>query len=115
MIITSPLFEAYLDCKTKCWLRAKAERGAGNAYADWARLKGESYYEDGCKHLVAMFPENARVIAPHISMKTKTLTWRVATDVRLQTNRLESCLQAIETVPSEGRASSLQFIPYRFQ
>ena len=115
MIITSPLFEAYLDCKTKCWLRAQAERGAGNAYADWARLKGESYYEDGCKHLVAMFPENGRAIAPHISMKTKNLTWRVATDVRLQTNRLESRLQAVETVPSEGRAKPPQFIPYRFQ
>ena len=90
MIITSPLFEAYLDCKTKCWLRAQAKRGAGNAYADWVRLKGESYYEEACKHLVAMFPENARAIAPHISMKTKNLVWRVATDVRLQTNRLES-------------------------
>jgi len=30
MIVTSPLFEAYLECKTKCWLRARAEPGTGN-------------------------------------------------------------------------------------
>ena len=35
--------------------------------------------------------------------------------MRLQTNDLESRLQAIEKVPSEGRAKPLQFIPYRFQ
>jgi predicted RecB family nuclease len=115
MIITSSLFEAYLDCKTKCWLRAQAERGAGNAYADWARLKGESYYEEGCKHLVAMFPENGRAIAPLVSMNAKDLTGRVATDVRLQANGLESRLQAVEKLPSEGRAKPARFIPYRFQ
>ena len=33
----------------------------------------------------------------------------------LQTSGLESRLQAIEKVPSEGRAKPVQFIPYRFQ
>ena len=115
MIISSPLFEAYLDCDTKCWLRAHAERGVGNTYAEWARVKSESYYEDGRKHLLAMFPENSRAIAPPISMNAKNLTWRVATHVRFQTNCLESRLQAVEKMPSEGRAKPPQFIPYRFQ
>jgi predicted RecB family nuclease len=115
MIISSPLFEAYLECDTKCWLRAHAERGTGNTYAEWARLKSESYYEDGRKHLLAMFPENGRAIAPLISMNAKDLKWRVATDVRLQTNGLESRLQAVEKMPSEGRAKPAQFISYRFQ
>ena len=115
MIISSPLFEAYLECDTKCWLRAHSERGTGNTYAEWARLKSESYYEDGRKHLLAMFPENGRAIAPLISMNAKDQTWRVATDVRLQTNGLELRLQAVEKMPSEGRAKPARFIPYRFQ
>ena len=36
MIVSAPLFEAYLECSTKCWLRARAEPSAGNAYAEWA-------------------------------------------------------------------------------
>ena len=59
MIISSPLFEAYLECDTKCWLRAHAERSTGNTYAEWARLKSESYCEDGRKHLLAMFLKTA--------------------------------------------------------
>jgi predicted RecB family nuclease len=115
MIISSPLFEAYLECDTKCWLRAHAERSTGNTYAEWARLQSASYCEDGREHLLATFPENSRAIAPLISKNVKDLTWRVATDVRLQTNYLESRLQALEKMPSKGRAKPPQFVPYRFQ
>jgi len=115
MIITSSLFEAYLECDTKCWLRAHAEPGKGNEYAEWARLKSEAYREDGRRRWLATFPENGRAIAPLVSVHAKDLTWRVATDMRLQANGLESRLQAVEKMPSEGRAKPAQFIPYRFQ
>jgi predicted RecB family nuclease len=115
MIVSSPLFEAYLECHTKCWLSARAEPGTGNIYAEWLRLKNESYYEDGRKRLLAMFPVNARAISPPLSKHAKDALWRVATDVHLQTNSLKSSLQAIEQMPSEGRNKSRQLIPYRFQ
>ena len=115
MIVSSSLFEAYLECDTKCWLRARAEPGTGNVYAEWVRLKNETYCEDGRKRLLAMFPENGRAIAPPLSRHAKDSMWRVATDLRLQTNRLASSLQGIEKMPSERRNKPLQFIPYRFQ
>ena len=95
--------------------RAHAEPGKGNEYAEWARLKSEAYREDGRRRWLATFPENGRAVAPLISVHAKDLTWRVATDVRLQANGLESRLQAVEKMPSEGRAKPAQFIPYRFQ
>src|SRR5262245_44148487 len=115
MIVSSQLFEAYLECDTKCWLRARAEPSTGNTYAEWARLKNKTYCEDGRKRLLAMFPENGRGIAPPISSYAKTAIWRVATDVCLQTNDLESRLQAIEKMSPQGQARFVQFIPYRFQ
>ena len=115
MIVSSPLFEAFLECPTKCWLRSRAEPSAGNAYAEWARAQNEAYYEDGRKRLLAMFPESDRAIAPPISKYAKDAKWRLAIDVRLQTNDLESRLQAVERMPSEGRGRSVQFVPYRFQ
>jgi hypothetical protein len=115
MILSSPLFEAFLECDTKCWLRARAETGTGNIYAQWIRLKNETYCEDGRKRLVAMFPEIARTIAAPLAQHAKDSTWRLATDVRLQTNRLASSLQGIEKAPPERRNKPLQFIPYRFQ
>ena len=115
MIVSSQLFEAYIECSTKCWLRSRAEPTAGNAYAEWARAQNEAYRQDGLKRLLAMFPESDRAIAPPISKNSKDATWRIAIDVRLRTNELESRLQAVERIASEGRGSTAQFIPYRFE
>ena len=51
MIVSSPLFEAYLECPTKCWLRSRAEPTTGNAYAEWARAQNEAYYKDAAQML----------------------------------------------------------------
>jgi response regulator RpfG family c-di-GMP phosphodiesterase len=32
MIVSSQLFEAYIECATKCWLRSRAEPAAGNVW-----------------------------------------------------------------------------------
>ena len=41
MIVNSHLFEAFLECSTKCWLRSRAEPTAGNIYAEWARAQSK--------------------------------------------------------------------------
>ncbi len=51
MIISSQIFEAYLECPTKCWLRSRAEPITGNVYAEWARAQNEAYCEGGLKTL----------------------------------------------------------------
>jgi predicted RecB family nuclease len=43
------------------------------------------------------------------------VTWRLAIDMSLKTTELESCLQAVERVPAEGRGGRAEFIPYRFE
>jgi hypothetical protein len=53
MIVNSHLFEAFLECSTKCWLRSRAVPTVGNAYADWARAQSEAYYGDALKRLLA--------------------------------------------------------------
>ena len=44
MIVSSQLFESYLECSTKCWLRSRAEPATGNFYAEWARAQNETYF-----------------------------------------------------------------------
>ena len=115
MIVNSHLFEAFLECSTKCWLRSRAVPTAGNIYAEWARAQNEAYCEGGLKRLLAIFPESDRAIAPPISQYAKEVTWRIASEVRVRMNNLDSHLQAVERLPSAGRGRSVQFIPYRFQ
>ena len=115
MIISSHLFEAYLECSTKCWLRSRNEPTAGNAYAEWTRAQKEIYCEGGLKRLFAMFPEDDRTVELPISRHGKKATWRLAFDVRLRTNALEASIQAIERILPEARGRPDYFIPYRFQ
>ena len=49
MVISSQLFESYLQCPTKCWLRWRAEQPTGNAYAEWLAAQNETYSQVGLK------------------------------------------------------------------
>jgi predicted ester cyclase len=86
MMVSSQLFEAYIDCATKCWLRSRAEPAAGNVYAEWAQAQNETYRQDALKELLAGLPEGDHAIAPPISKNSKDAIWRIAVDVRLREN-----------------------------
>src|SRR5437016_490057 len=43
MKITPQLFEAFLKCPTKCWLKSTGEHGVGNEYAEWVEGQNEAY------------------------------------------------------------------------
>jgi hypothetical protein len=58
MKISADVFEAFLKCSTKCWLRAAGEPPSGNAYAEWVRWQNESYRADAAKRLIADVPAN---------------------------------------------------------
>ncbi len=115
MNISSQIFEAHLECSTKCWLRSRGEPATGNFYAEWVRAQHETYFQDGLKRLLATVPESDRATAPPIPKNPKDVIWRLAIDVRWRTRELEYYLQAIERVPAKSRGRPGQFIPYRFE
>jgi diacylglycerol kinase family enzyme len=51
MTITSQLFEAYIKCPTKCFLKGRGEVGTGNAYAGWVREQNVLYRSEGTKRM----------------------------------------------------------------
>src|SRR5207247_8718888 len=50
--ISPDLFQAYLDCPTKCWLRATGEASTGNIYAGWLKRHDESFRANETARLV---------------------------------------------------------------
>src|SRR3954468_22548796 len=114
MEITAELFEAYLECPTKCWLRARGGEAVGNAYAEWVRLQNESYCNESTKRLLEGVPVNEREISPPTAEGPKSVRWRLAVDLMVHKHDLQSRLHAVERVPSEGRGKPAQFIPIRF-
>src|ERR1017187_196796 len=82
MRLSADVFEAFLKCSTKCWLRAAGESTSGNAYAEWVRSQNESYRADAAKPLIADLPANECDVAP-VAGNLKTAEWRLAVGVEL--------------------------------
>jgi predicted RecB family nuclease len=114
-MISSHLFEAYLECPTKCWLRAQSEPSTGNVYAEWRRAQNESYRKEWLERRLAIVAEADRILSPTFETDRKEATRRFAVDMRVQADDLECRIPAVERIRSEGRGRRFQFIPYRFQ
>jgi predicted RecB family nuclease len=117
MKITPDVFDAFLKCPTKSWLRAAGEPASGNTYAEWVKAQTASYRATETQRLVAGSPQDEIAIWP-AAENLKTAKWRLASSVPLQAQMdscaLESGLHAIERAPSEGRGRPAQFIPILF-
>jgi predicted RecB family nuclease len=115
MNISSQIFEDYLYCPTKCWLRSRAEPTAGNVYAEWARAQNEIYFQDGLKRLLVSLPGSIHATGPPIPKNLADVTWCLAVNARWTTSGMESSLQAVQRIPSKAHGRPAQFIPYRFE
>jgi predicted RecB family nuclease len=113
MKITSDLFDAFLKCPTKCYLRSTGQTGAGNAYAEWVREQNDAHRKEAMQRLVTLAEGEVAVTTPDAA-NLKTVTWRLALDLPLETETMASRLHAVERVPSEGRGRPAQFVPVRF-
>jgi len=117
MNISADLFEAFLKCPTKCWLRAAGESGSGNDYAEWVKSQTASYRATQIELLLSKTPKDKSTVSPALE-NFKAGKWNLVIGMvaRAQLNScaLESELHAVERVPPEGRGRPAQFIPIRF-
>ncbi|MBE0539850.1 MAG: IS66 family transposase [Verrucomicrobia bacterium] len=85
MKITSALFETFLKCPTKCYLRSLGETGSGNEYAAWVRTQDEAYEREAGRRLQETVSDCERVASLPADETFKTAKWRLAMNVEAQT------------------------------
>jgi hypothetical protein len=98
MTITPSLFEAFLKCPSKCWLRATGETPSGNPYAEWVQSQNESYRTAQTKRLLAEIPPEAMATSPPPE-RLKASQWLLAVDVAARASAPASS----SSVPLPGR------------
>jgi predicted RecB family nuclease len=113
MEITNQLFEAYLECPTKCWLLSHCEASLGNIYADWINAQSEAYRRDGVRRLLDDSCHNDIGINLITLVNCKEAKWALAVDVLAQTNNLKSQLHAVKKVLSKDRDED-HYVPILF-
>jgi hypothetical protein len=114
MNVTSALFESFLKCSTKCYLRSTGEAGAGNAYAEWVRAQNDGYRSKMAKRVIEAVEDTDGPGASPAAEDLKTTAWRLAVDLPVEAGTTESRIHAVERLPPQGRCKSVQFIPIRF-
>jgi len=113
MIVTSYLFDAYLNCATKCWLRSRNNSGTENGYANWVTTRSDSYRGNGIKRLMDGGAQDERVPEPSGMEKLKNDTCRSAANIVAHAGNLQSRIHSVERVLSEDGDKSAQFVPIR--
>ena len=83
MRISSDLFNAFLKCPTKCWLRAAGEPASGNAYAEWVKSQNGSYYATEIERLLSGTPKGEVAVSPPLE-DLKAARWRLASNLAVQ-------------------------------
>ena len=117
MKITSDIFEAYLQCPTKCWLRSTHETSAGNTYSEWVKAQSDSYRMNATQRLFTESPNDKVAFSPDMKY-LKAGKWRLASGLvvlaQMDSIVLESELHTMECISSQVRGRRAQFVPIRF-
>ncbi len=114
MLITSHLFEAYLKCHTKCFLRSLGETTTENCYSDWVQDQQASYRSEEIKRLTQGAAQNQCVTGPIDRENVQSAKWRFAIETTARAQNLESTIHAVARVTSEVQDKLELFIPIRF-
>src|SRR5437867_6001761 len=100
MTITNALFEAFLRCPTKCFLRAEGALPSGNVFADWIKEEVESYRVEAATRLTRRLTPIAPLSGLLDRSDVISANWRCAADSTVRSQNLESRIHAIERIPS---------------
>ncbi|MHA3771615.1 IS66 family transposase [Verrucomicrobiota bacterium sgz303538] len=114
MKITSRLFEAFLECPTKCFLLAAGEQGSGNAYADWVEAHQKAYAAQLIERMRNDMAGCQQIQECTVTNIADFADCQIVTNVRLTTGRFETEIHVLECGKKERSADSTSVIPYRF-
>lgn len=114
MRITSELFDAFLNCPTKCYLRSKGERGTGNAFAGWRAAQQSTYRSDGTNRLTADGRAKECITGHLDAAALKSGQWRFAVNCAVRADAWESQLDALERCAEPKQGRRVRLVPIRF-
>ncbi len=112
MVISSDIFDAYLNCPSKCWFRFRNEVATGNMYSRWLGTQSQSYRKEALKRLLDSAHRDDFIIAPPLPINIKKVKWKLAADFVVRKDNLEANVHAIERISLRNKPD--QLIPILF-
>lgn len=112
-MVTEEVFQAFLRCETKSYLKLTGAVGLQREFSDWQRRLAEEFEEECCVQLRSLFREDECVSAALLSRILENGKCRFAIDCAVKAQEVQSRIPALERIASPGKKDS-PFIPVRF-
>jgi len=112
MLITEEVFAAFLKCETKSFLKA-SDTGVANEFGDWQRRRAEDYKQKCFAQLCSKLREDECLFAASLPQALESPKHRLVLNCLVQAEGLQSCIHALERLPSPGKTKHSPCIPIR--
>src|ERR1044072_5154145 len=114
MLITDDIFQAFLKCETKAYLKSANSEAAHPEIADWRQRVVERYKRICCTRLCAAFSEDECLADPSTLQDFKNNKYHLLIDCVVHTQGLLTHIPALERLPTTERTRRSPLVPIRF-
>src|SRR5437868_1695929 len=114
MQITDEIFQAFLKCETKAYLKSANSDAAHPEIADWRQHVVESYKEICCARLRSAFSQDECLVGPSAPQDFENNRYRLLIDCVVQAQGFLSHIPALERLPAPERTRRSLLVPVRF-
>ena len=114
MQITEDIFQAFLQCETKSYLKFSGTVGLQHEFSDWERNRIENYKQQCCDRLRSKFREEECLVSPALPPDLDKSKYRLVMDCVVHAQGLQSHIHALERTTAPGNRKLNPFLPIRF-
>jgi hypothetical protein len=109
-VFTEEVYQAFLRCETKSYLKLTGAVGPQREFSDWQRRRVEEFEEKCRVQLRSRFREDECVSGASLAQVLENSKCRFAIDGAVQAQEVQSRIPALERIASPGKKDS-PFIP----
>src|SRR5947209_9055399 len=113
ILMTAEIFQAFLKCETKAYLKYPSASGVQSEGSDWQRRLIEDFQQKCAINLRSQFPED-ELVGASLPQITENGKHRLMIDCLVQSREIQSSIHALERLTSHGRSKHNPYIPIRF-
>jgi hypothetical protein len=113
-MITCDIFEAFLRCDSKAYLKSLGQTGDASGITDWEREVRENYRRSCQTRWRFIFLDVLGYTQPSFLEDLKSGKHNFFLDCRIETQRFRSCIDCVQRVTRRSRAKYSGYVPIRF-
>jgi predicted RecB family nuclease len=114
MLITAELFQAFLKCETKSYLKFSGVVESQREYNDWQQHHIEDFKQSCFTQLRSNFREDECLLGTTLQQKLENSKHRLVLDSVVQAQDIQSHIHALERVTPTNKTRYNPYVPIRF-